>query len=586
MCGIIGITGRNIDLRKSINMLKRLEYRGYDSAGIAVNTGKNIFVEKGKGRIEEAINEDRVLKKIGEETPKTTIAHSRWSTHGKPVKKNSHPHNCCNGDIAIIHNGIISNYEELKKELQSKGHKFTSDTDTETIVHLMEEEINGKERSKREILKAIQKVEERIEGEYAVLALLKGKDELYGFKKDSPLCLGINPDKRENYFSSDIYSFSDLTNQSIALENGEKAVINSEEYEVYDENLEKIEKKPERFEWNQEKTKKKEEHHMLSEIKEQPETVKRLMEKQSSKDIKRLTQMIKSHDKIVLTASGTSYHAALLGAHTLQKEGIDTQAIIASEYKNYILPNENTLTIGISQSGETMDVIKSLEYAERKGSTTASIVNVPKTTMTRKTEQSVKIHAGQEISVASTKTFTNQVITLKRIANEINSNPINKDIQKIPQRMNETIMRNEEKIKDLSKEIKNTKDLYIIGEGSNYPIAREIALKIKEIPYIHAEGMMAGELKHGTLALIEENTPVISLRTNNKILKTEEEIKSKGARVIPISKEAELEIPDGKKLEKSLCTNLTGQLLSYYLAKERGCSIDKPRNLAKAVTVQ
>ncbi len=578
MCGIIGITGDKVNPEKSINMLKRLEYRGYDSAGIAVNTEKDIKIEKGKGRIKEAIKKE----KIPVEKPKTVIAHSRWSTHGEPSEKNAHPHTDCTEEIATVHNGIIHNHSEIKRKLKEKGHVFTSKTDTEVIPHLIEEKMKKRTRNKENILKTIKEIKEEIEGEYAVVISIKGKKELYGFKKDSPLCIGINTDKEENYFSSDIYSFSHLTNQSIALEDGEKALITPRGYEIYNGSLQKIKRKPEKFEWNQEKTKKEEEHHMLSEIKEQPEAVKRLLKKQDEEGLGRLTQLMKNHEKTVITASGTSYHASLFGAHLLQDSGQETQAIIASEYQNYIKPDKNTLTIGVSQSGETMDVVKALQHAEEKNSTTASIVNVPKTTIPRKTQNSVKIHAGQEISVASTKTFTNQVTTFARIANNLGEE---RNVRKLPIKSKKTIEKNEERIKDLSKQLKEEKDIYIIGEGPTYPIAREIALKLKEIPYIHAEGMMAGELKHGTLALIEEKTPVISLRTNDKMLKTEEEVKSKGARIIPISTETKLKIPEGNKVEKAVCSNIIGQLLSYYIAKERNCPIDKPKNLAKVISV-
>ncbi len=578
MCGIIGITGNKVNPEKAINMLSRLDYRGYDSAGIALNTGERVEIEKGKGKIQQAINKEKLPNRS-----EVALSHTRWSTHGEPSQENAHPHTDCEGEIAVVHNGIIHNHDELKEKLEKKGHEFCSDTDTEVIPHLIEERLNGREKNRKEVLKTIKKVKEQIKGEYAVVVSLKGRKELYGFKKDSPLCIGINPDGEENYFSSDIYSFSHLTNQSIALEDGEKALITPKGYQIYNGSLQKINRQPEKFEWNQEKTNKEEEHHMLSEIKEQPEAVKRLLKKQNEEGLGRLTQLIKNHERTVLTASGTSYHASLLGAHLLQDAGRETQAIIASEYQNYIKPGEKTLTIGVSQSGETMDVVKALKHAEQRNSTTSSIVNVPKTTIPRKTQHSVKIHAGQEIAVASTKTFTNQVTTFARISNQLGEQ---KNIKKLPIKIEKTINKNEETIKDLSKQLKEEKHIYIIGEGPTYPIAREIALKLKEIPYIHAEGMMGGELKHGTLALIENNTPVISLRTNDKMLKTEEEIRSKGAKIIPISTETELEIPEGNKIEKALCTNTIGQLLSYYTAKERNCPIDRPRNLAKAVTVQ
>jgi glucosamine--fructose-6-phosphate aminotransferase (isomerizing) len=571
MCGIIGIISeKDFELKTAFNKLKKLEYRGYDSFGYY---DKELLIKK-TGHI-----------KIPNKNKKTTIAilHTRWSTHGGVTDYNAHPHQSCDKNITIVHNGIIENYEEIKDELIKKGHKFTSETDSEVVAHYFEEKL--KNNSMKQI--CVDFIKE-VKGTFAILIIKNDEDKIYALKRDSPLVLGICKDK--NIIASDIYAFSDLTNKAIFFENNEFAVIEKNNYDFYNKKGKNISKKIQKFKWEQEESlKKKYKHYMIKEIMEEPKVVKRLLlslKTDQKENFKKFIKLIKKSKKIFFIAAGTSYHASLLGVYYLHKCGIEAQTLIASEFKHFASIDENTLVIPITQSGETMDVIDGLKYAKNKGAKIISIVNVPYSSIQRMSEVSINILAGQEICVASTKSFVNQVTLLLKIAKEFGFK-INLDT--LPKRI-ETMLKKRNKIKKIAKEIYKKKDIYVLGRGLSYPVAREVALKIKEISYIHAEGMMGGELKHGTIALIEKGTPVISLISNKDydMLSNTKEVESRGAHVIKVANEFEADIKvntsnDGKF---GVLAAIFGQLLTYYMALEKKLPIDKPRNLAKSVTVK
>ncbi|MBN1503162.1 glutamine--fructose-6-phosphate transaminase (isomerizing) [Candidatus Woesearchaeota archaeon] len=581
MCGIFGIIGSKRNELGGILLkgIKRLEYRGYDSVGMAALDNGAIDVKKAAGKVDEVNKQLNFPKLIGN----AGLAHSRWATCGGVTDNNAHPHQSCDKMITIVHNGIIDNFEELKQDLVKKGHKFSSETDSEVIAHYFEEKLASK--SMREICVDFLR---EIKGTFAVLILKKDEDRIYALRRDSPLVLGICNDK--NILASDIYAFSDLTNKAIFFENDEFAIVEKEKYGFFNKEGKEILKTIQEFKWEQEESeKKKYKHYMIKEIKEEPAVVKRLLFslKTEQKDhFKKFIDLIKKSKKIVFTAAGTSYHASLLGVYYLHKCGIEAQTLIASEFRHFASVDKDTLVIAITQSGETMDVIDALKYVKEKDGKIASIVNVPYSTIQRMSKISLNILAGQEICVAATKSFVNQVTLLLAIAKEFGFK-INLD--NLPERIY-GMLKSEEKISKLAKEIHRKRDIYVLGRGLSYPVAREVALKIKEISYIHAEGMMGGELKHGTIALIEDGTPVISLISNKDydMLSNTKEVEARGARIIKITNEfdGDIKINTSNDGKFGILAAIFGQLLTYYIALEKGLPIDKPRNLAKSVTVK
>jgi len=575
MCGIIGITKETEGfVKKDLLMaLKRLEYRGYDSCGYAVNDGK---FEKETGNVGE------FLKNAKDAGFKTAICHTRWATHGGVTRINSHPHFNTEKTIFAVHNGIIENYTEMKSNLEQQGYKFISQTDSEIIPHYFDSKL----KSGTGINQAIKDFFSDARGTYAVLLMRKGDGKLYAFKKDSPLVLGLC--KGMTMIASDIYAFSNHTNRAIFFDDYDHAVIYPDRYEFYN-NGHKTEKDITEFEWSKEEATKKEyPHFMIKEITEQPEVSARLISGLDTiqKDrLEKVAGMIKQADRIVFVACGTSYHASLVGAHLLGSMGYKVHAIVASEFDTFYRIDDKTLIIAVSQSGETMDIVTVLKDARNKGAKVVSIVNVPYSTIQRHSDASIEIQAGQEICVASTKAFTNQIIVMLGIAKELGC-PISMD--DIPSRISQTIEANQEKAKQIAEELYMKNDIFILGKGASYPMAREIALKLKEIPYMHAEGMMAGELKHGTLALIEPGTPVISLipNMNSDMISSTKEVEARGARTIIISNtDGDFHVPKSDDTEFAIYSGIIGHLLSYYIGVKRGCEIDKPRNLAKSVTV-
>jgi glucosamine--fructose-6-phosphate aminotransferase (isomerizing) len=571
MCGIIGIISeKEFSLKEAFQRLKKLEYRGYDSFGYF---DKQMLIKK-TGQIQ-----------IPQIEKKTNIAilHTRWATHGGITEANAHPHQSCDGKITIVHNGIIENYESIKEELTRKGHKFVSETDSEVIAHYFEDKLVSKSMNE-----ACVDFFREIKGTFAVLLVKADEDKIYALKRDSPLVLGAADTK---ILASDIYGFSDKTNKAIVFEDEEFAVVGKKDYHFYDSSGKIIEKTAITFEWaEKEQTLGNYEHFMIKEIKEQPIVAQRLIQSfwsMQRNKLKEFARLIRQASRVVFLACGTSYHASLVGAFLLTKQGIEAHSVIASEFEHFLMVDKDTLVVPITQSGETMDVVTVLKDIRAKKARVASIVNVPYSTVQRLSDVSIEVLAGQEICVAATKSYTNQLITLFAIARELGNKDF--DFEAIPKKIADTIEGNEALVKELAQSLYRKNDIFVLGRGISYPTAREIALKLKEIPYMHAEGMMAGELKHGTIALIEKGTPVISLVPNNNqdMLSNTKEVEARGARTIVISNtNGELHLPACSDAEFAVYAGLIGHLLSYYIAKLRGCEIDKPRNLAKSVTVK
>ena len=579
MCGIVGIINDGkISIKNDLlKSLKRLEYRGYDSVGYADVEGN---VKKDVGEISKFINS------IEDSITSCAISHTRWATHGGVTKTNSHPHWDCNRNIFTVHNGIIENYEELKKELISKGHVFITETDSEVISHFFEEELKTKN-----IIDAIKSFIKRIEGTYAILIIEKGTNRIYAIKKDSPLVLGLANDRF--YLASDIYAFSDMTNKAIFFEDEEFAIIDPDKYTFYDASGNEVKKGIYEFTWaiSQEESVQDYPHYMLKEIHEQPIAAQRLinsLDGEQHDKVNKIANLIKNSKRVVFTAAGSSYYASLLGIYFLNRVGVNAHTLIASEFQNFMLVDKDTLFIAISQSGETMDVVAATKWARERGAKIVSLVNVPHSTLQRMSDISLEIHAGPEICVAATKTFTNQVVALLYLSYLLG---FSVNMKTIPGKIEYIIKENEEIIKKMADELYDKRDIYIIGRGLSYPPSREVALKLKEISYIHAEGMMGGELKHGTIALIEPGTPVIALIPGKDfdMYSNAKEVEARGARVIKIANmmdsdfKIDVTINDGKF---AILSVVIGQLLTYYIARKKGLPIDKPRNLAKSVTVK
>lgn len=586
MCGIIGCISSEEVAKTLLKGLKRLEYRGYDSCGMLTMGDNGSSLKKDIGSIDKVNKKLNFLNMPGN----IGISHTRWATTGKVTELNSHPHFNTSKTIFTVHNGIIENYQEIKKELIDKGYNFITETDTEVIPFFFEDQLKQNNDMKTAMSNFIKKVK----GTFAILILKKGEDKIYALKRDSPLTLGICNGK--TILGSDIYAFSDETNKAIFFDDNEFAIITKDNYQFFNQIGLQVEKKITEFEWTrEEETKEAFDHYMLKEIKEQPTTSIRLVNSfttTQNEKLDKFAELIKQYKRIVFVACGTAYYAALIGSILLNKLGYYSRAIIASEMESFVTFDENTLAIAISQSGETMDVVTVIKEAKKKGSKVLSAVNVPFSTIQRWSDLSMEIMAGQEICVASTKAFTNQIIIMLGIAQRLGYNG-NKLIE-ISNKIQETIDLNEEKIKKLAEEIYQKNDVFVLGKGLSYPVAREIALKLKEISYMHAEGMMGGELKHGTIALVEEGTPIICLIPNNNLdmISATKEVEARGANIIAfINKEinhkfnTHISLPESCDAEFAIYSCILGHLLSYYVGVLRGNEIDKPRNLAKSVTV-
>ncbi|MGB9840223.1 glutamine--fructose-6-phosphate transaminase (isomerizing) [Thermovenabulum sp.] len=609
MCGIVGYIGDKMAAPFLIDGLKRLEYRGYDSAGIAVIDSADLKVVKSEGKI-------KILEeKLEGELPKGSlgIGHTRWATHGKPSDVNAHPHEDCTGDFIVVHNGIIENYLEIKEWLEEQGHKFKSETDTEVIPHLIEHYYNG------DLFETVKKVVNILKGSFALGVITKREpDCIIAARKSSPLIVGIG--EGENYIASDIPAILQHTRKVYILEDEEMAKITKESINFCKFNGEKVEKEIFEVKWDAVAAEKGGyAHFMLKEIHEQPRAFKdtltgRLnLEKHEVKldDIKITRDELEKIEKIFIVACGTAYHAGVVGKYIIEKLcKIPVEVDIASEFR-YREPmmDENTLVIIISQSGETADTLAALREAKNKGSRVIAITNVVGSSVAREADDVLYTWAGPEIAVASTKAYSTQLIALTlialRFAKELGTisdelfDEIAVELKKLPEKA-DLLLTKEEEIKKLAERYSQVEHLFYIGRGLDYAVALEGALKLKEISYIHAEAYAAGELKHGTLALIVNGTPVIALATQEhlfeKTLSNIKEVKAREAVVIGFAKEGNEEIkksvdhvfyiPKTHPMLMPILTVIPLQLFAYHAAVARGTDVDKPRNLAKSVTVE
>lgn len=598
MCGIVGYNGKELKSKEIlIEGLKKLEYRGYDSAGIALKNNNQIIITKEKGLIKN------LEKKLDNNTTTLGIGHTRWATHGEPNEINSHPHQV--GDITIVHNGIIENYKELKEELIKKGYNFKSQTDTEVACAL----IDNYYRQEKDIKKALTKFIDKVKGAYALGILVKNDNNLYSIRKDCPLVIGKG--KIGNLIASDVLAISNNAEKIYYLEENTIAEITDTKIRIYDKKLEEINpefKEIPKEEYTTDKCGY--EHYMLKEIHEQPKVFKNTTEKYISNNIYSLKKEMpdfKKYNKIHIVACGSAYHTGLVGKNLIEEyANIPVEVEIASEYrykKNFY--DEKTLLIVVSQSGETADTLAALRKAKNDNIDTLAIVNVENSTIARDAKYVLITEAGPEIAVATTKAYSAQVATLGLIAlnmglenNTIKKEELKqilKEIKELPIQIENTI--NNCNYKEIANSIYERDDIFFIGRGIDYALCMEGSLKLKEISYIHSQAYAAGELKHGTISLVENNTPVIGIVTEQelkeKTISNIEEVKSRGAKTILITNDSNIKnydyityLPKVHKILQPLLTVLPLQLISYEVARLRNCDIDKPKNLAKSVTVE
>jgi len=608
MCGIIGYIGMRGATPLLLEGLKRMEYRGYDSAGVAVMNGGGVETRKAAGKIsqlERALAASPVAGDMG-------IGHTRWATHGVPNECNAHPHVDCKGDIAVVHNGIIENSGTLRKGLEARGHKFASETDTEVIAHLIEEAFD--ENLEDAVIEALW----QIEGTYGIAVVSsKDKNKIVAARKGSPLLIGLGDG--EYYVASDVSAILAQTREVVYLDDGVVAVLTRDGYTILNQRAQQLERGVSKIDWDLDQIERGGfDHFMLKEIFEQPATVEnamrgRLLPDQGTSKLGGLNmtdEELLKFDNILITACGTSWHSALIGEHMLESLArIPVEVEYASEfrYRNPVV-TDKTLCIVISQSGETADTLAAMREAKSRGARTYGIVNVVGSTIARESDGGIYVHAGPEIGVASTKAFTSQVIalllfTLKlarlRNLSMVDGKEIIQELQQLPAKIQNILDRAGE-VEKIAEDFKNAQNFLYLGRGYSFPTALEGALKLKEISYIHAEGYPAAEMKHGPIALIDEKMPVVFVTPHDsvfdKVVSNVQEVKARGGRVIAITtrdEEAlhgkldyEFRIPETKDMLTPVLASVPLQLLAYYIAVKRGANVDQPRNLAKSVTVE
>lgn len=613
MCGIVGYIGDEKDITSLLlEGLKRLEYRGYDSAGLALlDSGKKIQVIKEVGKIRE------LEMKVGKEKSSSVllgIGHTRWATHGGVTVPNAHPHMDCKGSIALVHNGIIENYIELKEKLSQAGHKFLSETDTEVLVHLIEEFYKESGDAEEAVCEALHNVE----GTFGICVIFRDEpDKIIAARKGSPLIIGVK--EKSSIIASDVSAILQHTDKVVYLKDNELAVITRSGFELKDFDRQKLNKNVEKVYWSIDQIDKgKFPHFMLKEIFEQSETILNSFRGRLDKEngtahfggLNLTPYELRHVQRILILACGTSWHAALVGKYMIEKlAGIPVSVEYASEYRYRSSVMEiNTLVVVISQSGETADTLAALREAKRKGAKVLGITNVIGSTIARETDGGIYLHAGPEIGVASTKAFTSQLVVLlllalflgrQRMLSYDDGMGIIKEIETLPEKVKAVISHADEIEKLAELFVNNNNSLYL-GRGFNYPVALEGALKLKEISYIHAEGYPAAEMKHGPIALIDEGMPVVVIALKDsiyeKIVSNIEEVKARKAKVIAVASEGDqeitrrahhvLRIPETMEVTSSILSVIPLQLLAYYIAVKRGCNVDQPKNLAKSVTVE
>jgi glucosamine--fructose-6-phosphate aminotransferase (isomerizing) len=588
MCSIIGIIGRDLVAPALIESLKRMEYRGYDSVGVATLSADKISVRKGTGKV----NQVNSSLNLAEMDGSVGIGHTRWATHGGVTDYNAHPHSCCTDDIAVVHNGIIENYSVLKQELAGKGHRFRSETDTEVIAHLLEDHYN----SSKDVKKAMMETVKRLEGSYAFVAMF-ANSTLACARLDEPLVIGISDNAY--YASSDVLGFLQYTDQAVFLDNRDIAIIRQNNVSIFNFSGDRVARSVTKVAWElADVNKGKFAHYTIKEIFEQRTAVKAATYQEDHK-IKAFCDALSSAGNIIITGSGTSYHTSLIismvGSRFLKKR---IGPVMASEFEyNMDSIDKETIVIAISQSGETADVLSATKLARAQGARILSIVNVPTSSLARTADVSLSINSGPEIGVAATKSFTGQVSLAYAILDNISGGKIGFDRGVVSEKITKMLSGASSIERLVNTTMPRVNDIYLLGRSIHFPIALEGALKMKELAYVHAEGIAAGELKHGPLALMDKNAYVFVLNpddvTYSDTLSSAHEVKARGAKIIGISNvpneiyDAMIEIP---KMENDLLYPLVEtiplQLFSYYLALQNNADPDFPRNLAKSVTVR
>ncbi|HSC31981.1 MAG TPA: glutamine--fructose-6-phosphate transaminase (isomerizing) [Gemmatimonadaceae bacterium] len=608
MCGIVGYVGPRLASPLLLEGLKRLEYRGYDSAGVAIMNGKGVETRKAPGKISE-------LERLVTAAPihgTLGIAHTRWATHGAPNFCNAHPHLSCDNNIAVVHNGIIENGSSLRQALEDVGHTFRSETDTEVLAHLIEEFFDG--NLEEAVLEALRKVE----GTYGI-AVVSSRDpnKIVAARKGSPLLVGLG--EGEYFVASDVSAILAHTRQVIYLDDGDLAVLERDGYRIIDMQALPMTRAVNSIDWDLDMIERGGfPHFMLKEIFEQPTTIENtmrgrlLVEEGTAKlgGINLTNEELLEFDNIVITACGTSWHSALIGEFMIEELArIPVEVEYASEfrYRNPVI-GPRTLCIVISQSGETADTLAAMREAQKRGARALGIVNVVGSTIARESDGGIYIHAGPEIGVASTKAFTSQVIALALFTLRLarlrglpaeEGRPIVEALQKLPAQIKDVLDRADE-IESIADEFNDAANFLYLGRGYNFPAALEGALKLKEISYIHAEGYPAAEMKHGPIALIDENMPVVFIAPHDsvfdKVVSNVQEVKARGGRVIALTSRSEpslagkidyeIRVPETIDMFTPILAAVPLQLLAYYIAVKRGANVDQPRNLAKSVTVE
>ena len=584
MCSIIGYSGLESAAPILVKGLQKMEYRGYDSVGIATESGKKIILKKGVGKVVEVNNSimlDTLPGNIG-------IGHTRWATHGKVTEKNAHPHSSNSGKIAIAHNGIIENFEELKSELQNKGYKFQSETDTEVIANLIQLNFDETADVKQSIMKTVN----QLKGHYSFVVIFED-GTLAAARFHEPLIVGVG--KNSHYISSDVLGFIEKTDDAIYVDNEDFVIVDGSGIHIFDFDGTSV---------KYQVTKVSKEfadvykgdfaHYTLKEISEQPDTILRAVD---NNQIEEFVDNIKQAKNLYITGSGTSYNAAEITKYLMSKFAkIKINTLISSELPfspNEIEPNSTLITI--SQSGESADVLEAVKIAKESNAKILSIVNLLNSSLSQQSSLAIGLNCGPEIGVAATKSFTSQLSILYKICDQLCNGCINPDWEKVSSSISQ-ILSNNSKIKEIAKSLKDVSDIYVLGRGIHLPIAKEAALKLKELTYIHAEGIPAGELKHGPLALMDSNVYVIIINPNdstyNDTLNSANQIKARGAKIIGISDKKSnvydywIDIPSIDEALYPLIEIVPIQLLSYYSALEKKTDPDYPRNLAKSVTVK
>lgn len=609
MCGIIGYVGKRSAAGIIVRGLKRLEYRGYDSAGIALVDG-GLYYRKKQGKIADL---EGVLDYPALERYRTGIGHTRWATHGVPSDRNAHPHLCCAGKIALVHNGIIENFASIKRTLLDKGHTISSETDTEVVVHLIEYYY-----ANNTLIDAVMKALSKIEGTFGIAVVSSDEpDRIIAARRGSPLILGVG--ENEMILASDASAIVEHTRRVIYLEDNEMLEITAGEYRTYDLEKNRKSKTVEDIDWDIALIEKQGyDHFMLKEIYEQPETILNAFRGRVLPDLGtarldglRLTDdELNSIERIIFIACGTSWHAGLVGEYLIEQYArIPVEVEYASEfrYRRPIL-RKGDLVIVISQSGETADTLAALREAKARGVRVLGITNVVGSTIARESDGGVYIHAGPEIGVASTKAFTSQITVLilitillsrRRDMTAEKGRGIIEDLMRIPEYVTK-ILEGDDHIREIAAIYRESRNFLYLGRGIHFPVALEGALKLKEISYVHAEGYPAAEMKHGPIALIDEKMPVVFIAPRDevydKIVSNMQEVRARNGRIIAIANEGDDEIgslaehviyvPPTKKIVSPLLTVVPLQLLAYHIAVLRGCDVDQPRNLAKSVTVE